>query len=153
MRHLLLLTLLSLSFFQLHAAINPDYKECLQRGYSLSGDSCVFPDGSACDLDAFNNGECGQEWMTDDYCVEEGEYVWDDDRCCEGLEPYLEKGVDGQATCEKISAGGVDPDRGERNSMYWILLIAFIMLIIISIYLKKRREVHAFSPKKSPDKE
>jgi hypothetical protein len=86
------------------AAINPLYKECSQRGYQISGNSCVFPDSTKCLLEDFNTGKCGQKWMTDDYCVPEGQHVWDGERCCEGLVAYLPKGVAGQATCQSKQA-------------------------------------------------
>jgi hypothetical protein len=89
---------LSISFhFLSFAAINPIYKECMQRGYNVSGEYCVFPDSSQCLLEDFNGGKCGQKWMTDDYCIPEGSYVWDADKCCEGLVAYLPKDVAGSA--------------------------------------------------------
>lgn len=128
-----------------HSAINPDYANAMERGYQLSGDSVVFPDGSKCLLSAFNDGSCGQEWMTDDYCVPEGAYVWNGDKCCEGLEPYLKEGYDGQERCVKKQKGDKEDDESSwwndlmSNSMFWIgLLIPFILLIYIAISVKKR---------------
>lgn len=149
-----LITILFMSSISM-AAINPVYKECMQRGYSLSGDSCVFPDGTACDLEQFNNGECGQEWFTDDYCIPEGEYVWDDDKCCEGLEAYLPEGVDGQASCVKTSYAEeveeVKNEKAKKGPGYWIMLGSFILLIVLSVYLKRRRKAHAFSKQKNDE--
>jgi hypothetical protein len=82
------------------AALSPVFKEAMQRGYQIEKDSVVFPDGTKCLLADFNEGICGQGWMTTNYCIPEGNYVWDEDRCCKGLAPYL-KG-DGQATCQPI---------------------------------------------------
>jgi hypothetical protein len=85
------------------AKINPYYKEVIQRGYELTpGDSVKFPDGSKCSVSQFNNGTCGQQWMSTDYCVAKGGAVWDANVCCEGLEPFLEEGTDGQSTCQPI---------------------------------------------------
>ncbi len=142
-----LIALLLLFFTtEAHAAINPDYANAMERGYSISGDSVVFPNGSKCLLSEFNNGTCGQKWMTEDYCVPEGAYVWNNDRCCEGLEPYLKKGYDGQKRCVKKQKD--DEEKKEEsswwndlmsNSMFWIgLLIPFILLIYIAISVKKR---------------
>lgn len=103
------------------AAINPVYKECMQRGYDTSTNTntgeahCVFPDGSTCPIEDFNSGTCGQEWMTEDYCVEQGVPVWDEDMCCAGLEPYLPEGMVGQATCQPTGGSivemSVSPDK------------------------------------------
>lgn len=60
------------------ASVSPVYKECVQRGYQLEEDFeqgisyCIFPDNSKCLIEDFNNGVCGQEFMTEDYCIEEG---------------------------------------------------------------------------------
>jgi hypothetical protein len=89
--------------FNASAAINPIYKECSQRGYGIEGDYCVFPDSTKCLLEDFNSGQCGEKWMTDDYCIPEGGYVWDSGRCCEGLVAYLPEGMAGQASCQKKS--------------------------------------------------
>lgn len=37
---------------------NPSYGNCTKQGYTVSGDQCVFPDGSRCELWAFFRGEC-----------------------------------------------------------------------------------------------
>jgi hypothetical protein len=83
------------------AIIDPYYKEVMERGYDMKGDSVIFPDGTSCLIVDFNNRTCGQKWMTSNYCIPEGGYVWDNNRCCEGLEPYLPEGVAGQPTCRK----------------------------------------------------
>lgn len=140
------------------AAINPVYKECMQRGYTVSGDSCIFPDGSACDLESFNKGACGTEWLTDNYCIPEGEYVWDDEKCCEGTEAYLPEDVAGQARCvsiEEIPRSGVDdnPESSKkvRGTSFYVMLILFVVLIVVSIYLKRRQKAHPFSKEKPKD--
>lgn len=106
--------------------INPLYQPCMERGFLVQGDSCQFPDGSQCDLEAFNAHECGQEWYDKPFCVQEGGYVWDGGNCCEGLVAYLPEGVDGQATCQKANAGNSD-----FPSPIWIaiMLVALAGLI------------------------
>lgn len=37
---------------------NPSYAHCEKQGFKASGDQCVFPDGSSCELWAFFRGEC-----------------------------------------------------------------------------------------------
>lgn len=143
MKKLALLLTLSGLYLISFSAVDPFYKEVLQRGYELiPGDSVRFPDGSTCSIKAFNSSECGQEWMTDDYCVEEGENVWDEDRCCDGLEPYLEDGVDGQATCQKKSSMVDDISSFFSSStiLYFFIgvLIPLGLFVILATSIKKR---------------
>ncbi len=118
------------------AAIDPVYKEAMQRGYPIEGDSVVLPDGSKCLLEDFNNQLCGKEFFDKDYCVEEGSYVWDNDACCEGLVPYLPMGVDGQATC--VKKGKVDFSETLRNPMLWVGILAFTAVVFFSLMLAKK---------------
>jgi len=143
MKRIILSLLFILSLTQLFGAIDPFYKEVLQRGYELiPGDSVRFPDGSACSINAFNSGECGQEWMTEDYCVPEGSSVWDNDKCCEGLEPYLEEGVDGQETCQKIQEAedGIGSYFSSKTVLYFFMgvLIPLGLFVILAISVKKK---------------
>lgn len=112
----------------LHAAIDPYYKDAIQRGYKLKGDSVVFTDGSMCLYQAFLDGTCGQQWMVDDYCVSEGNPVWDDDRCCEGLSVYRPRQADGQSTCEKL------PDDHMKGKLSWVLWVFPGMLVLIGLF-------------------
>lgn len=98
----------------------------MERGFTVQGDSCLFPDGSLCDLEAFNAQQCGQEWYAKPFCIPEGGYVWDGGNCCEGLQAYLPEGMDGQATCQKMKAEGSD-----FLSPIWIavMLVALAALI------------------------
>ncbi len=121
--------------FTATAAINPLYKECSQRGYQIDGNYCVFPDSSKCLLEDFNNGLCGKEWMTDDYCIPEGKYVWDSGRCCEGLVAYLPAGVAGQATCQPKSKVAV-----KKTFIDSYGGIALVVLVLIGLLLLLRRK-------------
>lgn len=112
---------------QVQAAIDPKYKECTQRGYQLDGNYCVFPDGSRCLLDEFNEGECGEEFMTNDYCVPEGRYVWDGP-CCEGLVAYLPPDVAGQATCVKY-----DAKHWFQDNIFLLQILGLIIIFVIPI--------------------
>lgn len=121
--------------FTVHAAIDPIYKECLQRGYELQDGECVFPNGSGCSLEEFNDKQCGVEFLTEKYCVEEGEYVWDADRCCSGLKPYLARGVVGQQTCESQ----------EDFSLFLplviiagIVILVLLIVVVIVVFMRKR---------------
>lgn len=134
---LLLFLFVVLSVHGLKAAINPVYKDCMQRGYAVDGDSCVFPDGSKCLLEEFNSGECGQAFFNVDYCVPEGGYVWDGP-CCEGLEPYLPEGVAGQATCQPVENVLI---RYIRNSwLLWGLLVVILIAAFTVIRKKGKRQ-------------
>lgn len=122
----------------LQAAINPVYKECMQREYSVDGDYCVFPDSTRCLLEDFNSGKCGKKWMTDDYCIKEGKYVWDAEKCCPGLVAYLPEGVAGQATC--VLKSKVDSVNLMSNSLLWMgLLVAGLLALLIFLRKKSNR--------------
>jgi hypothetical protein len=130
----------------LYGAIDGRYKNVLQRGYEFAdGDSVRFPDGSTCQLDDFNAGLCGQKWMTIDYCIPQGAYVWDGP-CCEGLVPYLPEGMAGQATCQPI---GMEVEFGNIENQdegwsWWMSFFAglgmiFALFIGFAIYAKNRK--------------
>jgi hypothetical protein len=131
------LTLMQVSF----GAIDPKYKEVMQRGYEFAdGDSVRFPDGSLCHLNDFNAGICGQQWMTNEYCVPQGAYVWDG-QCCEGLVPYLPEGMEGQATCQPIDQIQLSE---EQDGSWWMsffagLVIIFAIFIGFAIYVKNKK--------------
>ena len=115
----------------LTATINPVYKECSQRGYQIEGNYCVFPDSTKCLLEEFNSGECGKKWMTDDYCIPEGRYVWDSDRCCEGLVAYLPKGMAGQASCVKKSEALAKRTFIDSYGGIALLLLALVAILFL----------------------
>lgn len=124
---------------QATALINPVLKECIQRGYKDVYRNyqtyCVFPDGSECLIEEFNNGSCGQNFMTQRYCVTEGNYVWDENACCPGLK-YTPPNVPGQATCQK----------DYQRDMYYKLFFLIGQLIIGSFIFMKiaRKEYRIF---------
>lgn len=142
MKQFLLLLLFSCCFQWTNAAINPIYKHCIQRGYTVGGDYCIFPDSTQCLLTAFNEQTCGVKWFTQDYCIPEGVYVWDADKCCEGLVAYLPPGVAGQATCrskkELISA-----QTFEGLSLWTIALV--LLFLCLLLFLLKRTAKRAKS--------
>jgi hypothetical protein len=115
----------------------------MQRGYEITaGDSVIFPDGSTCSIEAFNNHECGEMWMSTNYCVPEGSNVWDADACCQGLAPYLADGVDGQPTCEKIKASEKEDDAifSSKTVLYFFMgvLIPLGLFVILAVSVKRR---------------
>jgi len=123
------------------AAMNPDLKECMQRGYEIKASPnqetlCIFPDNSNCTIKDFNQGVCGVEFMIEDYCVPEGKVVWDKDKCCEGLKPHLV--TIGQATCQPFSVRFIE--NLKYNPIRWFCIIIFLVLIGYVIYrIKKKR--------------
>jgi hypothetical protein len=125
--------------FNLSASINPIYKECLQRGYQIEGNHCVFPDSTKCLLESFNKGECGKEWMTDDYCIPEGNHVWDAERCCEGLVAYLPEGMAGQATCQRKSEVKL---KNTFLDSYWGLGLVILILLVILLLLRRKKRIN-----------
>jgi len=120
------------------AAIDPIYKECSQRGYQLEGKYCVFPDSTKCLLEDFNNGKCGKEWMTDDYCIPQGQYVWDKGKCCEGLVAYLPDGMAGQASCQPKSK--VMVKKTFMDSFGGIALVLGVLLGLLFFLKRKKRK-------------
>ena len=129
---LLLILFLSLESTATFGMIDPRYKECMQRGYEVSGDYCVFPDGSRCNIDSFNSGACGAEWMTENYCISEGVAVWDEELCCEGLIAYLPSGTAGQAKCTSI----VEATENEFV-LNWITWVSLILIIAATILYRR----------------
>lgn len=116
---------------------DPIYKEVLQRGYEIfSNDSVRFPDGSSCLISDFNSGICGQIWFTNDYCVGEGNPVWDEDKCCYGLTPYLDQDSNGQTTCEMEESSFLN----SNLVVYFFMgvLIPLSLFVILAVYVKKR---------------
>jgi hypothetical protein len=67
------------------ATPNPAHVFCLEMGYVVEGDYCVFPDGNSCELWAFFLGECGEEYVHPVPCAEAGENRGVAVVCCEGL--------------------------------------------------------------------
>ena len=124
----------------LQAAIDPIYKECMQREYQVDGQYCIFPDSSRCLLEEFNTGKCGQHWLTDDYCVKEGRYIWDAERCCEGLVAYLPKGMAGQASCQPKSKV-LSQNLTSGSPLLYVLLILGLLvgLLLLRRQAKGRR--------------
>lgn len=130
----LLVILLSVA---VSAVMPPRYKECMQRGYNVTDDYCVFPDGSNCTLKAFNNGSCGEEFMTEDYCVEAGDPVWEEGMCCEGSEKYLPEGAVGQPHCKRIEEKG-EQNSASPNYLYYSIPVILLIAGIFFYWLKKK---------------
>ncbi len=64
---------------------NPADVFCMEMGYTVEGNYCVFPDGESCEVWAFLNGECGEEYVHPVPCAEAGEHRGVAVVCCEGL--------------------------------------------------------------------
>jgi nitrite reductase/ring-hydroxylating ferredoxin subunit len=91
------------------AAMPPTPNYCEHMGYnytqvengSQSESICRFDSNESCEAGAFLEGECGQEHVKDIPCRDEGEAVFTEfESCCGEMEPYLEPGAIGQATCQ-----------------------------------------------------
>ena len=67
------------------AVLNPAQVFCLEMGYVVEGDDCVFPDGNSCGLWAFLRGECGEEYVHPVPCAQAGEQRGVAVVCCDGL--------------------------------------------------------------------
>jgi len=114
-----------------------EFKEAYQRGYTMDGDSVVFPDSSKCLYKDFVKGTCGSKWLTSDNCIGEGKVLENDKKCCEGLAPYLQDG--GQKTCEKIDK--IKNVERYQSKMVWFALIFPVLLILIALltWVMRRR--------------
>ena len=125
------------------AAMDPELKECIQRGYDKETAPnlepiCVFPDNSNCTINDFNSGVCGEEFMTENYCIEEGLPVWDRNKCCEGTEAYARPNTDGQATCEQVSIYQKISDWLLYNLIFIVLILIVLIIVIVWIIKKKK---------------
>lgn len=132
---LLLLTII-FSPTSAHAAIDPYYKECLQRNYEVTSDEnytplCQFKDGKSCPLEAFNNGECGQAYKTEDYCTEAGNVVWDEKKCCPGTQAYLERGMAGQTSCQNVAKIIVLETKQLLTSPFFLIYVMPTVLLLL----------------------
>jgi hypothetical protein len=113
------------------ARIDASHKECLQRGYSVDGGNCTLPDGVVCPVGEFNEGTCGAQYKTAEYCVAQGNYVWDEDKCCDGLVATEEDS--GDSTCKERSLLG----RLIRRPLFWVVLVAVTITIETQLVRKK----------------
>jgi hypothetical protein len=83
------------------AAMNPVPKYCEHQGYSIDKDgNCVFEDGNECPVLDFYSGKCGENYVKDFPCRNQGEVVFNFEECCDGLGPKS-TGLS-QATCEEL---------------------------------------------------
>lgn len=126
------------------AAMDPVLKECLQRGYEVTREEgtlyCVFPDSSRCPLEAFNENACGQEFFTQDYCVREGNPVWEDDLCCSGTQAYIPPNHAGQKLCRDVSFMQKLKDTlFYRPILRYTLIIVFSMSVGIGIWYYRQQ--------------
>ncbi len=136
------------------ARMSNEGKECLQRGYELDTGYnlhwrgyedipddplslfCLFPDRNYCLNSEFNEGSCGVEYKTEDYCIKQGDYVWDEDKCCSGLKPHLV--AIGHPTCQPFSVRFTE--NLKYNPIYWFGIIVFLVLIGYVVYrIRKKR--------------
>jgi len=127
------------------AAMDPALKECVQRGYETvfqnGGNYCVLPDKSQCSIEEFNNGSCGAQYKTENYCIAEGTFVWDTDKCCAGTEAYLAGKTLGQARCIKVSLAQKVYDQFRYNPYILFGSGLLIVIVILGILKLKKRNV------------
>lgn len=67
------------------AIANPAATYCENMGYTLSGENCVFTDGTSCEQWAFYRKECGQSYVKDLGCAQNGEASEPGKECCSGF--------------------------------------------------------------------
>ncbi len=66
---------------------NPAPIYCENMGYVSDGANCVFDDGKSCELWEFYYGNCGELYVKELSCREEGGLLTPGYECCEGLNP------------------------------------------------------------------
>ncbi|MDO8460097.1 MAG: hypothetical protein Q7S74_03240 [Nanoarchaeota archaeon] len=125
MRKILLFLILIpvLSFF-VYAIPNLASSYCVEQGYNLSGESCIFPDNTSCPQWDFYNKICGQNYVKEISCAKEGETKGVSNECCSGL-TSLETSkpiggvcsliVGGYPTCSNCGNGKCDPWENSCN--------------------------------------
>mgnify|MGYP006422047283 FL=1 len=94
MKKIIVLIIFILLISTVFAAMEPTSPYCEHQGYTVDqrGDSrdtyyCIFDDGSECLTGEFYAGYCGQEYVKDFPCRQEGEVFFPEfEECCEGLE-------------------------------------------------------------------
>jgi len=129
------------------SADDPRNKECSQRSYKIeayvTGEKyCVFPNGNKCLLEEFNEGRCGVEFKTENYCVKEGAPVWDKDKCCPGLIAYLKPYHIGQPSCIKISIFERIYNQLKYNPYLWMLGGLILILAVGHLIYRKIKRIY-----------
>ncbi|MBU1164226.1 hypothetical protein KKA15_01515 [Patescibacteria group bacterium] len=139
------------------AAIQPSsFSVCERRGHELENEHCIFPDGSKCLEEDFIEWTCGVEYNK---CIEEGELVWTGDKCCEGLQRYMNPGVTGHPKCMNVTFIYkmskqikyrwwefnhilFDDLMKDRPIIFWtgVILIIIVIYFIIRFIKKKRNK-------------
>jgi len=139
MKKLLLIIIFLFSILlTLFAAMSPANKECMQRGYNVMNDYCILPEGKKCLLPEFNEGKCGQEYKIEDYCVKQGDYVWDMDKCCFGLNPSQPQGKSGEVllghpTCQPARYAFI------LNPYFYLYIVIVVIVAILLLWLIKKK--------------
>ena len=110
----------------------PVYAPCAERGYTVEGDYCIFPDGEKCLLTAFNDNTCGKSYYFVEYCIPEGNQLWQG-KCCDRLVPY--KQLD-KTTCQPKSKMTVIETYRMLKPFIWL---GVIIVVIIMFKLKSRK--------------
>ena len=124
------------------AAMDPALKECVQRGYETvfqnEKNYCVLPDKNQCSIEEFNSGTCGAQYKMENYCITEGTFVWDTDKCCAGTEAYLAGKTLGQARCIKVSLTQKVYDQFRYNP--YILFGGGLLIVIAIFFILKSKK-------------
>ena len=64
---------------------NPAHVFCIEMGYEVENDNCVFPDKTTCRIQDFYAQTCGQQHIKELSCVKEGEDLRPGRSCCDDL--------------------------------------------------------------------
>ncbi len=89
----------------------PPYVYCTQMGYETEttneGRFCIFPDEKKCEMEAFYEGECGEDYVKELECAAEGESKLPGRECCPGLVPKQDVRMKSDGSCAILETWGV----------------------------------------------
>jgi len=153
----LLLGIFLIAFVQA-AYVGPSSKYCTHMGYKINylGEKgvdgaiyCVFDENNKCKFDEFWEGTCGQEFVKEILCRQEGEIV-----VMESYQLYGGKTSLYEGCCEGLTAAGeprvmntgdflycYDPFKLKVKqvfSPFLILTLIIILIILITIFTKRK---------------
>jgi hypothetical protein len=87
----------------INAVAWPPYVYCVQMGYETEttneGRFCIFPDGNRCGMEAFYEGKCGEDYVKEMECADDGESKLPGKECCPGLVPKQDVRLKNDGSC------------------------------------------------------
>jgi hypothetical protein len=75
---------------------------CIENGYEVNDNFCLFPDGYACALNTFYYGGCGAQYRNELECINPGERVTPARSCCRGLSQMTDYEIGEDGSCNVV---------------------------------------------------